>query len=96
MRNGIGVDLVRRGKAAEVLPCLQQRRQQQPARIAAGVRADEGKIHIGQLVSGIQFLPSQPSTRTRVSGAIDDRHGMSGKGSADAAGQRIWREGDKG
>jgi len=96
MRNGIGVDLVRRGKASEVLPRLQQRRQQQLARITAGVRVDEGKIRIGQPVSGIQFLAGQPSSRTRICGAVDGRHGMSGKGAAGAAEGRVWGEEDKG
>ena len=83
--DGAGVNIVRRRKAAEVLARLQQHRQQQAARIAAGVRIDEGQVRLAQCVAGSQFLASQPSARPRVDGAVDRRHGVSGKGCAGMA-----------
>jgi hypothetical protein len=85
--HGAGVDLVRGREAPELAARLEQHRQQQATLPATGGGADEGEIGVGQAVSPVQFLLGQPRARARVSGAVDGRHAVSGKGCAEAAGR---------
>ena len=48
------------GKQPEILARLQQRRQHQAARVAAGGGAHEGMIRLAQTVPSVQFLARQP------------------------------------
>lgn len=83
----VGMRFLGRRKASEVLARLQQDRERQAARIAARVRANESAIRIGQAVAGSQFLAGQPRAWARIGRAVDRRHGVSGKGSAEPVGR---------
>ena len=81
------MDLVRCREAPEIPARRQQRRQHQAARVAPGARVDESAVRLGQVVPDGQFLARQPRAQARVGRAVDGRHGMSGKGYAEAAGR---------
>ena len=95
MGHGAGMNFLQRRKASEVRACLQQHRQHQATRVAPGAGANEGTVRLCQVVSGAQLLAGQTRARARVGRAVDRRHGMSGKGCAEAAGRSKCFEGGR-
>jgi hypothetical protein len=83
VRHGMAMYVDRRRETAPILASLQQRRQRQAARIAAGMGADEIVVSVAHAVTGIQFLTGQSLTRTWVSRAVYCCHEVSGKGVAE-------------
>jgi hypothetical protein len=60
--------------------------QQQTPCACPRARLGKGQVRLGQVVAGAQLLLGQPGAWSWVGGAVDGRHGMSGKGCAMAAG----------
>ncbi len=82
MCHDAGMDVAGCWETPEVSPRLEQHREQQAACVGARVRADEVDFGLGQVVADTQLLAGQPRTRTRVGGAVDGCHRVSGKGCA--------------
>jgi len=82
MRHGVGMDLVDRWEAPEVLSRFEQHRQHQAPRLATCAPANEGEVRLGQRISSTELLMGQPRSQTWVGGAVNGCHGVSGKGFA--------------
>jgi hypothetical protein len=93
MRHDAGVDVAGRRKAPEIPPRLERQRQQQAAGVAARVPMDERDVRFGQVVADPQLLAGQLRTRTRIGGAVDGCHRLSGKGYATWVVRSVWFEG---
>ena len=65
------------------LACSKQRRERQTFGIGSAVRGDEGTIRLGQPELRLEFHRRQSIAKAWVGGAINGRHEVSKKGSAD-------------
>ena len=61
--HGVGVNITQRWKASKILAGFQYHRQCQAAHVASGICANEGKVRVGQIIPGAQFLARRFAVR---------------------------------